>query len=262
MYTCIPVWVYQSPSPLYLYRIILHSHYQFPSNLYETTFSTQLFSSFLTSALKLSTSCQQSSGRRSCSRRHRMTSLRAPSTLSGRGRTCLRDSSFLRMASISLLTVYWLVLLSSLKSALASFSCAILRASASFCCSFLSSSATRAWSWSSTILEREASVSLLDCSESTRSCDSPLGAEAFHTCEEIGFDSLEPIVSTAMAVQPMSMPGSKFPALFGAAIRGCLRLRFHPVKRRLVWRLSVAPHRRPRYYTTCHLYCNVITGNA
>src|SRR5690349_302536 len=36
--------------------------------LYETTFSTQLFSSFLTSALKFSTSCQQSSGRRSCSR--------------------------------------------------------------------------------------------------------------------------------------------------------------------------------------------------
>jgi hypothetical protein len=47
-----------------------------------------------------------------------------------------------------------------LKSALASFSCAILRASASFCCSFLSSSATRAWIWSSTILEREASVYL------------------------------------------------------------------------------------------------------
>lgn len=160
MYTCVPVWAYQSPSPLYLYRIIPHSYYQFSLSLYETTFSTQLFSSFLTSALKFSTSCQQSSGRRSCSRRHRMTSLRAPSTLSGRGRTCLRDSSFARMASISLLTVYWLVLLSSLKSALASFSCAILRASASFCCSFLSSSATRAWIWSSTILEREASVYL------------------------------------------------------------------------------------------------------
>src|SRR6478735_11935010 len=160
MYTCVPVWAYQSPSPLYLYRISPHSHYQFSFSLYETTFSTQLFSSFLTSALKFSTSCQQSSGRRSCSRRHRMTSLRAPSTLSGRGRTCLRDSSFSRMASISLLTVYWLVLLSSLKSALASFSCAILRASASFCCSFLSSSATRAWIWSSTILEREASVYL------------------------------------------------------------------------------------------------------
>jgi hypothetical protein len=81
---------------------------------------------------------------------------------------------------------------------------------------------------------------------------------AFHTCEEIGFDSLEPIVSTAMAMQRLFNTQLVIAFLeisgvvrepHGAAIRVCLRLlprqAIFPTQR-LMWRLIVALHRRPR----------------
>jgi hypothetical protein len=128
---------------------------------YETTFSTQFFSSFFTSSLKFSTSRQQSSGRRSFSRRHLMTSLRAVSTPSGSSRTCFLFSSLDRSASTSLDTDCLVKLgaaASSFASSTESLSCASFKAAASLVWSFLSSSATRAWTCSSIRRAREASV--------------------------------------------------------------------------------------------------------
>ena len=131
------------------------------STHHDDVLSTHSFSSLLTSALKLSTSCQQSSGRLSFSLKHRTTLPRAFSTSSGSGRSVLRPSSFFCSSSISLLTVKRLGFWSSSDpdgAAAASFSCARFSASVSFCCSFLSSWETRAWICSSTVRAREASV--------------------------------------------------------------------------------------------------------
>ena len=130
-----------------------------PFSYDDVTLSTHVFSNFFTSALKFSTSCQQSSGRRSCSRRHWMTLLRAPSTLSGRSRTFFRSSSLRRSSSTSLPSEKLVMLLSSaVGSEPAIFSCAKLRASDSLVWSLFSSSATRAWTCCSISLAREASV--------------------------------------------------------------------------------------------------------
>lgn len=71
----------------------------------ETIFSTQLLSIFATSRLKVSTSCQQSRGRRSFSRRQFTTPSLAFSTEGSRSRIFRRSASFERRASSSSFTL-------------------------------------------------------------------------------------------------------------------------------------------------------------
>lgn len=112
---------------------------------HEITRSTHPFSSLLTSSLNACTSFQQSSGRRSFSRRHRTTSLLEISTLSGTSFTNFRVCSFLSSSSISLDALCRLVgvLSGAVSSATLARSEDSRRVSSS--CSLRSSVATRAW---------------------------------------------------------------------------------------------------------------------
>lgn len=127
--------------------------------LHRTTLSTQLFSSLRTSSLNDSTSCQQSSGRRSFSSRHRTTSPRAFSTLSGRGRSCFRLWRRARRASTSADTVRLSPRAASSSVVVLSeaFSSVVLSAAFSCADSLLNSSATRAWTASSKCSARDTS---------------------------------------------------------------------------------------------------------
>lgn len=127
---------------------------------HEITLSTQPFSSLLTCSLKASTSLQQSSGRRSLERRHRTTSLRAASTLSGTSRTNLLVSSFRRRSSISLDTSCREVGSSSGMDSEASLAVSLERFALLSASSLRSSAATRAWTWASASCAREVSVYL------------------------------------------------------------------------------------------------------
>lgn len=177
------------------------------SRIYRTTFSTHSFSSLRTSSLKFSTSFQQLSGLRSLAIRHWMTSLRDFSTVSGSWRSCFRLSRRARRASTSLDTAGVLLLLASFSVSADSraFFWAAVSASDSFADSFFSSSATRAWTASSMVWARDLSVcrsddgqrwgirvkwiqawlacrlrtSVLPCSDSTISCDTPRGPELY-----------------------------------------------------------------------------------
>jgi hypothetical protein len=109
--------------PFWPDSVLRFSHVPF----HDVALSTQPCSNFLTSALKFSTSCQQSRGLLSFSLKHRTTSALAPSTLSGMSRRLLRPSSLWRRSSISLATVKLVCLEeeSSSFEAAASFSCAV-----------------------------------------------------------------------------------------------------------------------------------------
>ncbi|ROW13760.1 hypothetical protein VPNG_03552 [Cytospora leucostoma] len=132
--------------------------------LYEMTLSTQPLSSLLTSSLKLSTSFQQSRGRRSLSVRQRTTSPRALSTDSGTSRGPLLASSLSRSDCTFWATSGELTGVCSGTDSAAALSAASRSRESSCCWSFLSSAATRAWTWSS-----------LDCNFSTSSCDTLAG---------------------------------------------------------------------------------------
>ncbi len=171
------------------------------------TFSTHPFSNLRTSSLNASTSRQQSSGRRSFSRRQRTTSPRAFSRLSGSWRTFFLSSSLARRTSIALETSCRLGTPSSCfwssspwwsgAGSAESFCCASRRDSASWARRRFSSAATRSWIRSSRAWRRETSVwevqsapagpgtwqclrarfryltSLLVSRDSTRFCDTP-----------------------------------------------------------------------------------------
>jgi len=144
--------------------LLLGSLYLPPSQIHittnhRTTLSTQLFSSRRTSSLNASTSCQQSSGRRSFSRRQRTTSPRAFSTVSGNGRSCFRLSRRARSASTSADTACLssCVCVSFLSVNSEAFSRAAFSAALSCADSFFNSSDTRAWIASSRCCARETS---------------------------------------------------------------------------------------------------------
>lgn len=173
---------------------------------HEMTLSTQPFSSLRTSSRNLSTSRQQSSGRRSFSRRHRTTSPRASSTETGTSRTSLRLSTVRRSRSTSLFTACRETAF-SLSSSVVSDATLDRRdpsRASDSAESLRSSAATRFWIWDSRRVLRVASffaggrelsagsgldysrlssslreglTSGLDCSDSTMSWDTLAGED-------------------------------------------------------------------------------------
>lgn len=122
------------------------------------TLSTQPFSNLRTSSLNFSTSRQQSSGRRSFSRRHRTTSLRAVSIDSGTSLISFLVSSRVRSSSISRETSCRDVAVFSGIDSAASFSVRDRSRASSSAWSLCSSAATRACIWASASWARDLSV--------------------------------------------------------------------------------------------------------
>lgn len=154
--------LYPTPFPLALslsmLDISLPPKIEMDNPLHDTTLSTHPFSNLRTCSLKASTSRQQSSGRRSFSRRHRTTSLRAASTLSGTSRTTFLVSSLRRKASISWLTSCREVGSCSGMDSEASLVVRLARLALASDSSLRSSAATRACRCASVSCAREESV--------------------------------------------------------------------------------------------------------
>lgn len=206
------------------------------------TLSTQPFSSLRTSSRNLSTSRQQSSGRRSFSRRHRTTSPRASSTEAGTSRTSLRLSTVRRSRSTSLFTACRETAF-SLSSSVVSDATLDRRdpsRASDSAESLRSSAATRFWIWDSRRALRVASffaggrelsagsglgyrrlssslrgglTSGLDCSDSTMSWDTLAGEDLreprpsvnfAHSAERISPDCLAYPFQTCVGPEPDS----------------------------------------------------------